>query len=91
VKLLVDLGFHTFAALTFRLINVNTAERFTPEGIEATSFVENTFGQWEADGLPIVVHSFKGRSFTRWIGDIYGGDQSLSEHLVKNGYDVGPY
>lgn len=88
VELLVDLGFHVGYAEHFRLFNVGTAERNTPEGKVAAARVN----ELAPPGSPVVVDTRKasgaqqGRTFTRWLAAVQLPDgRDLSAVLLSEG------
>lgn len=88
VEVMVDLGFSTYRVETLRLAGVDAPERFTPEGIRATGYVQGLLPV----GRDVVVQTVKGgnEKYGRYLANIVIDSQSLSALLLKNGHAV-PY
>ena len=86
VDLHVDLGFHHSLLQRFHRLDVDSPERGKPGWAEATAFVQ---GWFQEHGSTVIVHSFKGDSFGRWLGYVYAHDgSSLTDDLLFSGHAV---
>lgn len=84
----VDMGFAIRGMLTFRLTGVNTPERGQPGWSEATAYLTKTLTD-----KPLVIRTYKGQTFARWLCDVYilqpdGSLDPVKNKIVANGYGV---
>ena len=78
----VDLGFHTFIKTRFRLLGINTPERYTELGKTVKQYVEQTFPV----GTSVSLKSSRTGKFGRWLGELFINNQSINQHLLDKGY-----
>jgi micrococcal nuclease len=82
----VDLGFGASIELKVRLHGVNSPERNTVAGKDATLFLERTL-----TGRDLLLKSYKdARSFERWVCDVYYDNHaewaSVAQAIIDLGY-----
>ena len=83
----IDAGFSITVRKHVRVLGIDTPEMRGPErtaGLEATMKVT----RWLA-GRQLTVFTEKADSFGRYLGDIFGNGESLTDWLLGMGYD--PY
>ena len=80
--LFVDLGFDVWRRQRIRLRGINTPEAKTPEGDNATDFVQKTLRAIR----PLVVRTYKTDIYGRYVADIYflAGERNR-EKIVRQG------
>ena len=84
VVLNVDLGFGLSKEVHTRLLNVYAPKANTPEGKEATEKLIELLNNEEAGPArfgDLRVKFIKRRSFYRYIGTIYYGDDNINEEM----------
>lgn len=102
VELVVDQGFkhyfgNTDSPISFRLLNVNTPEKYKVGGAEATAYVN----ELAPPGDFVIIRTYKIKdsdSFGRYLAEIYvdevefifNAGPSISESLIASGHGV-PY
>ncbi len=90
----VDLGFKVAVRETFRLLGVDTPEKYgikkTSEeyvrGVAASAFVENLIKK--DDWIEIEVYTGKQEKYGRWLCHAYVNGKSLNEMLLAEGHAV---
>lgn len=96
VDLEIDLGFYQFAVLRFRLLGVDTPEKYgryaSPEGQVATDFAEAWLTEREGE---LICLTEKADSFGRWLAHVYHVKDfailgNLSQALIDAGHGT-PY
>lgn len=85
----LDLGFHILHRQTVRLLDVDTPELPTPEGVAAKQFVINWIEQHSPDGT-VYVKTYSGRGrdkYGRYLCRVWGSDGDvLNTSLVLAGH-----
>ena len=92
LELIVDLGFNVSVKETFRLLGVDTPEKYGvkktsaeyAKGVAATQFVEGMIP--EDKWVEIEVYSGKKGKYGRWLCQVYVDGQSLNEALLIQGH-----
>jgi endonuclease YncB( thermonuclease family) len=73
-------------------LSFNTPEKNTAEGKEAKEFVESLLEQIEGEEVTLFIPSKDGmlltdiNSFDRIVGEIWIGNEKLTDILLKHGY-----
>lgn len=88
----VDMGFNTAIHETFRLLGVNTPEKYGVKkgseeyikGVAASAFVESKLPE---DGwIEIEVYKDKKEKYGRWLAMVFINGENLNESLLANGH-----
>lgn len=77
----VDLGFDVSYTATIRLADLDTAERFTPEGRLASAAAELFLRSGK-----ITVQPTGAMTFARHVGHVYVDGVSVAKHLLERGH-----
>lgn len=92
MKLSVDLGFNVSVKETFRLLGVDTPEKYGvkktsaeyTKGVAASKFVMDLIP--EDNWVEIEVYNGKKGKYGRWLCQVYINGESLNELLLVNGH-----
>lgn len=87
VDLRLDVGFHLSTALRFRLLGVDTPERYEPGWRECTVMTSKWLSSALSAGLDVRARTVKTDSFGRWLADVFmvtasGEEEHLSTVLA---------
>lgn len=83
VRLLLDCGVETGAFPWIRIAGVNCPELGTPGGAEATDFTRGLL--LGAHAISVSVH---GRSFARWVGQVFVDGADIAGLIITAGHGV---
>lgn len=81
---IVEVGFHLTATLRFRMIGINTPEKFGKEkelGLRAKEYVMT-----KLQDQHVQLKTYKSDSFGRWLAEVYIGEENFNDTLVKLGF-----
>jgi endonuclease YncB( thermonuclease family) len=81
-QLRVELGFDMIARVTIRLADLDTPERFTPEGKAAKEAIEMRFRD-----CPIEVQPTGDRTFARWVAHVRACGADVASWLRAAGHE----
>lgn len=89
IDVMVDLGFSTYRRCRFRIVGVNTPE--LRGGTEETKVAARAARDYTARliGQPVRIVTHRGKSFDRYLADVYfvedGEEKHLATQLIANG------
>jgi micrococcal nuclease len=81
---IVDVGFHVYLKMRFRLVGINTPERFTPEGQAATAFVQSLC--WPGQSVILNTQMDKQEKYGRYLATVIVDGLNLNQELLAKGY-----
>lgn len=82
----VDVGFRMYARMPLRIFGIDAPERYTQEGASASNYVMTLLGK-----IPcaVVVKTAKSTDkYGRYLAEVFLGDMSLGEELLRAGHAV---
>lgn len=92
VLMMIDQGFETYRIQRVRLADIDAPEEKTPEGKDATKFLEDWFSEMSKGEWPFLLRSkrVKYDRYHRYIASIHtmDGQHDLSAELVESGHAV---
>lgn len=80
LEILIDLGFRIYHMVHIRILDLDSPEKQSPEGLTAIMYAE-TLIDGKGDG--VVVRTKYDRSFTRYLGDVFFSDQTSFAEAMK--------
>jgi micrococcal nuclease len=90
----LDCGFHCYHVEVLRLVGVDTPEVVGADkaaGLRAKAFTERWVAEGGSEGWPLMVETFKGQTFGRYLATVRRCDtgESLADALRAAGLTVG--
>lgn len=85
----VDLGFHIFVSLRFRLLGIDTAETWRPRNAAEKAHGEAATARVEDLMLfqAVTIYTHKAGKYGRWLADVILADgNNLTEILLSEGF-----
>jgi len=82
----VDLGFHAYVKIRFRLSRINTPELNSPiEAVRARALEAKKFVELNVLNKTIEIVSFKTEKYGRFLAEVFYSETNLNDELLARG------